>query len=404
MQWSKHWAQLAASERFHQLLVLLAAGCLTTMTGSVTAPVFPELIRDLQVDRSWAGVLVSVHALTTAVFTPIFGILADRIGKRKVLLPTLVLYAVFGASTAFVQTLPLLLLTRGLLGAASGGIAAATIGMLGSMYEGEQRSRILGYATSAMTSVAILFPLIGGWVGREYWQHTFYLYALGIPLAAIALFVFSATPSDQHSTMIAGGQGRQLLGVVRQRDVLTLYLFVGAAALIMNATVVYAPLYLKSAIDADPTVNGIVLAMRAAGAALSAALIASRLAKRFRQKGAIALGFLLMSATIFSIPSLTQLYLIIPVAALFGVGFGIITPNLYDLLAELAPPELRASVLAIGTGFNALGLFVSPVILGPIWKNFGFPPVFYLAAGIAIAVSFLSLTQLDKGKSFKRML
>jgi MFS family permease len=403
MQWTKQWAQLAASERFRQLLVLLAAGCLTTMTGSITAPVFPEIIRDLQIDRSWAGILVSVHALTTALFTPVFGILADRVGKRQVLVPSLIFYAIFGASTALMQTLPLLLLTRGLVGAASGGIAAATIGMLGSMYEGEQRSRILGYATSAMTSVAILFPLIGGWVGREHWQHTFYLYGLGIPLAAIALFVFTRETSDQHAA-IAEGQGSQLLGVVRQRDVLTLYLFIGAAALIMNATVVYAPLYLKSAIDADPTVNGIVLAMRAAGAAISAAVIASRLAKRFRQKGAIALGFLLMGATIFSIPSLTQLYLIIPVAALFGVGFGIITPNLYDLLAELAPVDLRASVLAIGTGFNALGLFVSPVILGPIWKSFGFMPVFYLAAGIAIAVSVLSLTLLGQGKRFKPIL
>lgn len=403
MQWTKQWAQLAASERFRQLLVLLAAGCLTTMTGSITAPVFPEIIRDLQIDRSWAGILVSAHALTTALFTPVFGILADRVGKRQVLVPSLIFYAVFGASTALMQTLPLLMVTRGLVGAASGGVAAATIGMLGSMYEGEQRSRILGYATSAMTSVAILFPLIGGWVGREHWQHTFYLYGLGIPLAAIALFVFTRETSDQHAA-IAQGQGNHLLAVVRQRDVLTLYLFIGAAALIMNATVVYAPLYLKSAIDADPTVNGIVLAMRAAGAAISAAVIASRLAKRFRQKGAIALGFLLMGATIFSIPSLTQLYLIIPVAALFGVGFGIVTPNLYDLLAELAPVDLRASVLAIGTGFNALGLFVSPVILGPIWKSFGFMPVFYLAAGIAIAVSVLSLTLLGQEKRFKRIL
>jgi MFS family permease len=80
-------------------------------------------------------------------------------------------------------------------------------------------------------------------------------------------------------------------------------------------------------------------------------------------------------------------------AVLFGVGFGIITPNLYDALAERSPSELRASVLAIGTGFNSLGQFASPVLLGPIWKSAGISWVFYVAGGIAMFAALLSLTQ-----------
>ncbi|MBF2084038.1 MFS transporter [Thermoleptolyngbya sp. C42_A2020_037] len=390
-----NFAKLFASKRFRQLLVLLAAGGLTTMTGSVVTPVFPEIVRDLQLDRSWAGMLTSTHALTTALFTPVFGILADRVGKRTVMLPALLCYALFGVATIFMTTLPTLLLMRGLIGAASGAVAAATIGLLGTMYEGDERSRILGFATSAMTTAAIIFPLLGGWVGRNQWQHAFYLYLLGIPLMAIAALVFREEPRNTSGAGLSDTGG--LLPVVRQPSVLMIYFFLAAAALVMQATVAYAPIYLKETIGADPALNGVVLGLRAAGAAVSSAVLASRLARRLNnRRGAIALGFCLMGLTIATIPSLTQIFVILPVAALFGAGFGIITPNLYDLLADQAPAELRASVLAIGTGFNSLGLFSAPLLLGPIWKNVGLPSVFYLAAAIALLVSLLSL-QRGKG-------
>lgn len=391
---------LKSSFRNHylQFLTLLAAGCLTTMTGGVVSPVLPEMVQQLDLDPRWAGTLVSVHALTSAICTPLFGIVADRIGKLKVLIPCLILYAVFGISTSLLTAMPLLLLSRGLLGAASGGVAAATIGLLGGMYDGEARSRVLGYATSIMTTSAIFFPLLGGWVGGMDWRFAFYLYGLGIPLAVVAIFNLKERRS-QGASLIGTNQGKQLAQIFGNSNILSLYLFLGAAAMIVYAVVIYTPLYLKAAIGAGPELNGFVLAVRLVGAALVSALGASRIARRLGRNRAIAFGFSLMSVTLITIPFLTQLYLIIPTAVLFGAGFGIITPNLYDQLAELSPIETKTTVLAIGTGFNSLGQFVSPVILGPVWKSAGLPSVFYVAGLIAAIVSFVSLVQDKRRKA-----
>ena len=367
------------------------------MTGSIIFPVLPEMVQQLNLDPRWAGTLASIHALTSALFTPIMGLLADRLGKLKVMIPCLILYAVFGLSTAFLTSMPLLLASRGLLGAASGGVAAATIGILGNMYEGKTRSRILGFATSAMTTAAIFFPLIGGWIGSIQWQFAFYLYGLSIPLAVIA----SITLKEQQSQagVIQTSQNQQLGKLIRNRDILTLYLFIWVAGMIMYTVVVYTPLYLKQAIGANPEINGIVLAVRLVGAAIMSAFGASRLAQRVDRGKAIAFGYSLMALTIVTIPFLTNLYLIIPTAMLFGAGFGIITPNLYDSLASLAPLEVRTTVLAIGTGFNSLGQFISPVILGSIWKHAGLPPVFYVSGGLAAIATGLSLTIIQSAKS-----
>jgi predicted MFS family arabinose efflux permease len=381
-----------SGERLSQFLILLAAGCLTTMTGGVVSPVLPEMVQQLNLDPTWAGTLVSIHAFTSAAFTPIMGIVADRMGKLKVLIPCLILYAVFGISTAYLTSLPLLLVSRGLLGAASGGVAAATIGLLGSMYDGDARSRILGYATSIMTTSAIFFPVLGGWVGGMNWQFAFYLYGLGVPVAALALFNLQDDRS-KSSSLITTGQ-RKLLGHVFQNsNILSLYLFIGVAAMIVYAVVIYTPLYLKEEIGAGPELNGFVLAVRLVGAAVVSAIGASRVAKRLGRNRAVAFGFSLMAMTLVTIPFLTELHWIIPTAVLFGAGFGIITPNLYDSLASLAPAEARATVLAVGTGFNSLGQFASPVLLGPIWEGMGLPFVFYAAGLMAAIASFVSLAQ-----------
>jgi predicted MFS family arabinose efflux permease len=352
------------------------------------------MVQQLHLDPKWAGTLVSVHALTSALMTPVMGIVADRIGKLKVMIPCLILYALFGTAAAFTTSFPVLLVTRGLLGAASGGVAAATIGLLGSMYDGERRSRILGYATSVMTTSAIFFPLLGGWVGGNHWQHAFYLYGLSIPLAAIALISLKEPPT--HSGSLLGLEKNNQLGkVLLKPNILQLYLFIAIAAITVYAVVIYTPLYLKAAINADPMLNGFVLAVRLVGAAIVSAIGASRLSRRMGANWAIAFGFSLMALTVATIPILTNIYLIVTTAILFGVGFGIITPNLYDALAERSPSELRASVLAIGTGFNSLGQFASPVLLGPIWNSAGLPWVFYGAGGIAMVAALLSLTRSD---------
>jgi MFS transporter, ACDE family, multidrug resistance protein len=357
--------------------------------------VLPEIVQQLQLDPRWAGLLVSMHALAIAVCTPLFGILSDRIGKLKVLIPALVLYAVFGTAGAWMQSFLPLLATRALLGAASGAVAAATIGLLGTIYEGEARSRILGYATSAMTTASILIPLVGGWVGQYHWQYAFYLYGFGLPLAAIAAVMLKEQKSGQ-SSVIAAGQTQQLLQILRQPRTLQLYLTLALAASIVYSVVIYTPLYLSAAIGATPLLNGSVLAVRAIGAAIVSALVASRLAKAVGTERAIALGFVLMSLTLVTIPFLDQLEWIMPTAVLFGMGFGVVVPNVYDRLADQAPSELRSSVLAIGTGCNSLGQFISPLVLGPVWKYAGLPPVFYVAAAVALGTGVLNLLQRSK--------
>lgn len=374
-----------------RVLVLLAAGCLTTMAGGVVAPILPSLVKQLQIDPAFAGSLVSMHCLTIALFSPPLGILADRVGRLRVLIASLIFYALFGVAGAFMQGFWLLLLTRGLLGAASGGIAAASMGLLTTMYEGEKLAQVLGIATSTLTITGIIYPLLGGWVGATHWQYAFYLYGVGLPLAVLSALTLTEKRSSQPKLKKPNpiNKLRKVLGHPR---VLKLLLALGLTSVSMYAVVIYAPLYLEKTIGVGSVLNGVVLASRAIGAGLVSAFGASWLAKRLGQLQATALGFAMMAITLAVIPLQHQLSWILLSAILFGVGFGIVLPSLYSALTNVAPSRLRSSILAAGTGVGFLGQFLSPVLLGPVLGVSGLEGVFYAAASVALVAGLLLFT------------
>ncbi|MBD0346531.1 MAG: MFS transporter [Coleofasciculus sp. Co-bin14] len=371
-----------------RLYVLLAAGCLTTMVGGVVAPVLPQIVHQLQIDPALAGNLVSMHCLTIALFSPLLGILADRVGRLRVLVPSLILYAVFGVAGAFMDSFVPLLVTRGLLGAVSGGIAAASLGLLGSMYEGEERSRALGLATSTLAITGIIDPLLGGWVGSSNWRYAFFLYGLALPLAILAAFTLKendlpkAKPTKRnHSNKLAKILGHPY-GV-------KLLLALALTSVAMYSVVIYAPLYLEKAIGAGPILNGVVLATRAIGAGFISAFGVSKLVKRLGATRATAFGFGLMALTLAMIPLQRELSWILLTAILFGMGFGIVLPSLYSALANIAPDQLKSSVLAAGIGVGFLGQFMSPILLGPLLRYSSLEGVFYGAAGVSLVAGIL---------------
>ena len=379
-----------------KLLVILAAGSLTTMAGGVVAPVLPDIVRDLKLEPGLAANLVSMHCLTIALFSPPLGILADRVGRLRVLVGSLILYALFGTVAAHLDSILALLVSRGLLGAASGGIAAASLGLLGNMYEGTRRSQALGYATSTLTISGIIFPLLGGWVGQTHWQYAFYLYAVGLPLALLAAFILKEKSSHPTSNTPAQSSYK-LIQVLGHQQTIWLLLTLVMASVVMYAVVIYVPLYLKATINASSLLNGIVLASRAIGAAVVSAFVARRLSQAIGLAKATAVGFGLMALTLAIVPLLSQLNLILLTAVLFGAGFGIVLPSLYSALANLAPAQLRSSVLAAGTGAGFLGQFLSPILLGLVLRYKGLEAVFFATASLSVAAAIFLLVFGRKG-------
>ncbi len=388
-----------------QLGLILAAGSLLSMAGSIISPIRPEIISDLNIDPVLGGNLGSVHNLTIALFSAPLGIVADRVGPVRVLVPSLISFAVFGVAGAWMSDLGSLLLARGLLGVAAGGVAAGSLGAIAQMYRGEARTQAIALATATLTLSSIVYLLLGGWVGSWGWRFAFYLYSVGAPLAILLALAFQQAPIEATVTAagVLGEKQPQLLATLRYPPIVRVLATIGAVAMALYAVTIYAPEYLQASLDLGPKLNSTILAARALGAAVISAVGAKPLARAVSRDGAIGAGFGVMCAALVSIPLVPQVLpttvtalvwgeAVAPLpfgctllAALgFGAGVGLVLPNLYAALADYAPDRARTSLLAIGTGISYLGQFFSPIVLGPLLWVGELPVVFYAAAGITL--------------------
>jgi MFS transporter, ACDE family, multidrug resistance protein len=383
------------------LCFLLLAGSLTVMAGAVIAPILPELVVHLHLNPDWAGSLVSAHYLTLALFSPLLGVWADRYGPLRVLIPCLGGYAVVGVCGAFLPDYWTLLASRGLLGVASGGIAASSLGLLSRRYEGDMRNQAIAYVATAITLANIVYPLMAVGLGHFKWQLAFGLYGFSAVLAGIALLLFKPENPMVITAVksASAADGIRPLELLSSPNSLRIFISLILVSAVVYGTIIYLPLYLKTTLGSDLFWNGLILAVQAVGAAFSSGVLLEPLRRRLGSLRVTALSLGSMALFLVLFPNLTDLPTLILASCLFGLSFGFVTPSLYNILATLAPTHLQSSILATGIGAGFLGQFMSPLILGGLLSRTGITGVFYSCAGVAIALGLSLLIPLSPRSS-----
>jgi MFS family permease len=107
---------------------LLAAAMMTIMAGATIAPGLPGMLEQFKTvpgAELLVRLVITTTALAVAIAAPFAGLLADRIGRKPLLIFGLILYVIAGTSGAYLESLPLILIGRALLGVAVAAIMTA---------------------------------------------------------------------------------------------------------------------------------------------------------------------------------------------------------------------------------------------------------------------------------------
>lgn len=366
------------------LIALSLTAWLMTIGGGLFLPVFPEIVEALRLDPEQAGLLAAAFTLSSALCTPIMGSLCERFGRRRLLVVSLLFYGVLGLAPAFLSNFGSILASRLLLGVAKGGLTAAVLAILVSLLSGTARTNVLGYATGFMTLSSIGTYLIGGLAGSADWRHAFYVFLLAIPVAAFAAVALCGCDAPGSSASGRGNRQRSLFAALGQTQVVLLLAAIPVVSGTAQIMRVYGPLYLKTAFVTGPGINGVMLALIALGAVVVSALFSGRAARALGVFPAIALGLAVMTVAMIGI--LGAMFLVLSGFCFFmlGAGFGLAIPSLFDALATQSDGHHQATVMAVGSSVNALGLFGAPLLMGHVWSLAGLDAVFLVAAGVSM--------------------
>lgn len=364
------------------LLIIFAISLIAVLGVSSVTPAFPNLAKALNVAPENIGLLVTAFTLPTLLLGPIIGVLADRIGRKKIIVPSLLLFGIAGTACAFVRDFNLLLLFRLLQGIGAASLLSLSVTLIGDLYAGERRTAAMGYNASVSSIGTASYPTIGGALATIGWYYPFMLPVAAIPIALVVLFALkNPEPKGERNLREYLINARRIL---KNRQLAGL--FIASAAnfvLLYGAYVTYLPQLINDTFKAQPSTIGVILSSISVAIAFTSSQL-GRLARRFPETTLIRASFVFYAIALFIVPFVTNMWLLLIPTTIFGVGLGIGFPSIQTLLAALAPREYLATVIAVNGTFFGLGQTLGPLLMGIAFGIGGIHSVFFAGVGFAI--------------------
>jgi len=371
-----------------QLIIIVTM--VTMMGGSVISPALPVIQQAFIIETSKIGLLMTAFSLPGIISIPIAGIMTDRFGRQKVIVPMLLLYSIAGSLCFFAPNFEVLLLLRFLSGLGAGALATLSLILIGDLFNDKEQKEALGYRTSFGYFSNGILPIFGGFLAVISWNYPFLLFLLGIPISLMAMAVLVNEKIDNQSTikeyLIEVGRG---LSNVRTASLLT----IAPTLMMINQGILatFLPIYIGSKFGVSAAIIGIIISTRVIAGSLIAFFM-GKLTEIVKEEWLLISSMIVLAITIIFIPFVTSVWFMIGPVMFMGFALGVSFPAFQSLLISEAPKELRAGVMSANGVTNRMGQAAGPIIAGALYATGGFKAVFFGASLFLLAmIIFLTI-------------
>ena len=373
---------------FIRLATLLMTSSMTVMSGTTVVAAMPK-VSDYFQGVPNAELLVRLFLTTpflfTAIAAPLAGYVVDRLGRKLILLSSLIVFAIAGTSGLYLNSLFTLIIGRALLGISIGCILTTCITLTADYYEREERQRMMGLQTSFMGFGAVVFLSLGGVLGDIHWRATFISYAIAIIILPACIFFINEPQrikkQETQASIIFWGRLPYLIII----SIYTLS-FIHIAAFYLVP--VLTPFFLQDLSYTSSTHIGLILA----GMNLLAAFMSLTYGK-------IKAHFTFLEIAFSSFIFLGLGYIILFFSAgikvtLFGLiitslGLGWFWPNTNLWVNTVTPFQFRGRAIGGLATCTYLGMFFSPIIAQPFITRYGIAATFGIIGTLSLGLGII---------------
>jgi MFS family permease len=173
-------------DRRYVTAALMIVMVLASMEQTVTSTAMPTIIGDLHGLEQYSWV-ASIYLLACTVTMPLYGRLADALGRKRVILGSIVLFASGSVLASFAHTMTQLIVFRGIQGLGAGGIMPVVLTILGDIFTLQERAKIQGFFSGVWGTSALAGPALGAALVNSFgWRSIFFV---NLPFAIIGMTV-----------------------------------------------------------------------------------------------------------------------------------------------------------------------------------------------------------------------
>ncbi|HEL1768858.1 TPA: multidrug efflux MFS transporter [Streptococcus suis] len=386
---SSYWKQ--------NLKVAWLGNFLTGTSFTLVMPFISVFVEELGVGPGqveyYAGLAVSVNALAAALMAPVWGSLADRYGRKPMMVRAAFAMIFTMGGMAFVPNVFWLLALRVLNGVFTGYIPNATA-LVASQVPKEKTGYALGTLSTGAVAGNLIGPTLGGILAEMFGVHTVFL-LVGLLYAIVVLLTVFYIRED--FVPIKKGEEmsvKEVFEQVKDRQMLV-GLFVTSMIIIAaaQAVVPILTLYVRHLGQADNLlfVAGFIISLPGMASLVTSGYlgkIGDRIGNHRLLLIALTYSLLINVFCVFA-ENPFQLGLL---RFMYGFGTGALLPSVNSLLTKLTPKEGISRIFSYNQLFNNLGSVVGPMMGSAVAAHMGYDWVFYLSSGLVLFNLIWSLT------------
>lgn len=351
-----------------QGVILLLPVTLAVMGIAVLVPVVPQLMTHFQSVPNYQyiiqGGVLTMPALCITLFSPLAGWLADRFGRRRILLASMLAYGALGSAPTFLDNLFAIVGSRVGVGLCEAVVMTVSTTLISDYFKGRAREQWLASQTAVASLSALVIITLGGYLGTLYgWRGPFGVYLFSVVLA-IGIWRFTWEPDAEATS--AEEIARVVFPWARMSGICAITLF---ASVMFYTIQTQSSLALNSLGVADPGRLGMLTAIASLG--VPAGTFVFRALSRLPIAPLLGVEFVIIGVGFVFMGRAADAPHFVAAAALNQLGCGMVLPTLLTWATRGLAFEIRGRGNGMWQATFAVGQFLSGMIVTFLGEHVG---------------------------------
>jgi MFS transporter, ACDE family, multidrug resistance protein len=382
-----------------------------TLGNSMLIPVLPAMERELEISPFQSSMIITIYSIVAILLIPLAGFLSDHIGRKKVIIPSLIITAIGGLISAWAgwkmdNPYWIILIGRALQGVGAAGAFPIVMPLVGDMFKtDEEVSSSLGLIETSNTLGKVLSPILGAFLAGFFWFIPFFSIPIFCLVSILLMSFLVKTPNKEEEPIPFKIFWDDIKDTFKQNWKWLYAVFMIGIILmfVLFAVLFYLSDTLEKVYDVTDVKKGLLLAIPLGGLCL-ASYITGKLIKENKvlMKWVTFGGIVLLAVSIAALTFSNAMWFLIILFLISGIGIGVGLPCLDAFITSGIEKQERGTVSSIYSSMRFIGVAAGPPIMA-LMMRYTENAIFYLLSGLsimaAIATFFAIKPEKEKSKS-----